>query len=150
MSVLIPSKDVFNYVGVSMDRCIYGSEVNEWFHDSMRNHFNKCGDIDKEQVRLVESWMRLNDLSYCCKYGEAPNKSYKWRRNFTHKEVTVYQLLKYIQCIRYNIELCTIQEKMEVTDQMRADENLLRIWADDIAHAIVGQIKEYDAADWSH
>lgn len=148
MSILIPSKNVFNYIHSGLERAAYRNECDEWYSQVIRSHF-RHKDIDKESRRLIESWQELNLLSYNIKYQQNTAETItKFRPTFTHKEMEVNQLLKYVQCVQYNIEPGTIEDLMEMTSQQKDDLKLLQEWEIDIAGAIVNQLPEYKKATW--
>jgi hypothetical protein len=149
MSVLIPNDEVFNYLCSGLERAAYTRTCDEWWSHRIHSHF-KDKDIETESRRLVESWMQLNDWSYSFKYGEEVETQIKLRRKTLHKPMQVHQLLKYAQCVDYNIEKDTIEcAGNKLTKQGKSDLWLLRQWILDIAMSIIGQIPEYKEAKWS-
>lgn len=148
MSVLIPNDEVFNYLYHGLETAAYKSVCDEWFSSKIRSHF-KDKDIETEGRRLVESWMTLNDLSYAVKYKGDVEVKLKLRRKAIHKPMQVHQLLKYVQCVDYNIEKSTIEEVRTLNNQQKTDLWLLQQWALDIASGIINQTPEYKAATWS-
>jgi hypothetical protein len=94
--------------------------------------------------------MELNDLSFSVRYGEEVETKIKLRRKTLHKQMEIHQLLKYAQCVDYNIEKDTIESAgHKLTSQAKKDLWLLRQWIMDIAMSIIGQTTQYRAATWS-
>lgn len=150
MSVLVPDNKVFNYVHSGLQNAAYNTVINQWYSHSIKSHFRNA-DIETESRRLIESWMELNLLSYYIKYKENRiNIKIKFRPDFTHKEMNECQMLKYLQCINYNIEPCTIEDLMELSQQQKDDLVLLKNWANEMAVSIVGQMPSYKTATWSN
>lgn len=150
MSVLIPNDEVFNYLYSGLERAAYKIECDEWYSNQIMRHF-KDKDIETEARRLVESWMQLNDWSYSIKYGQDVETKIKLRRKTLHKPMEVHQLLKYAQCVSYNIEKETIESAgNKLTSQGKSDLWLLEQWILDIAMSIINQTPEYKTATWSN
>lgn len=105
---------------------------------------------------LVKDWYKMNVLSY----------NYRYNRNVTDIEVdsalsaidswdyetikdkpcSPYQMLKTLQCIRYQIEYDSFNEKEK--DMYRVSLEILNRAINDIMDAIVSQIPEYKEAKW--
>lgn len=149
MSVLIPNDEVFNYIHAGMTRAAYRRVCDEWYSGTMSSHF-KHYDIEKESKRLIESWMELNLLSYHIKYRENRDElQVAFKETYTHKEMQEHQLLKYIQCVDYNIEIETIEDLLEISEQQRKDYKLLKQWCNDVMIAIINETPKYKKATWS-
>lgn len=151
MSVLIPDLKVYNYILNGLQKSAYRSVIDEYYSHCMVRHF-ESKDIDKESKRLVKSWLDMNHKSYQYRYEDGKEEASLWQ--FITKEI-VYtlkplQLLKYIQCVLYNIELDTIKDgEGEVTKQQEDDFKLLDTWREELAFSIINKIPEYDQAKWS-
>ena len=146
---MIPNDEVFNYLYRGLETAAYNRTCDEWWSHRIFSHF-KDKDIETEARRLVESWMQLNDWSYSVRYSEEVETKIKLRRKTLHKEMQVHQLLKYAQCVDYNIEKETIESAgHKLTAQGKSDLWLLQQWILDIAMSIIGQTPEYKAATWS-
>src|SRR5574338_315887 len=101
MSVLIPGKDVFNYVESGLRYAAYNRTCDSLYSPVVSEFFKECGDIETESLKVVTHWMKLNDLSYSIRYNQEPEEKYSLRNSSI--KVEAFQLLKYLQCIEYNI-----------------------------------------------
>lgn len=158
MSVLIPEMKVFEYVQNGFVYAANNRTCDDLFASCI---FHACQEKGMDQIfseakRWVKNLITLNCKSYAARYREkelcdlAP--FYKER---THK-VEALQLLKYLQCIEYNIEMQTIEKgygfdtiKFEVTDQDRKDFALLQRFIADLKDSIIQQLPQYQNAKYS-
>lgn len=150
MSVLIPDLSVYNYILNGLELAAYRKVCDEHYAYCMHLHFERK-EIHKESQRLVKSWLDLNHRSYQYKYENGKKETSLWQFvNIGLTNVRPLQLLKYIQCVLYNIELYTIKENGgEVTKQEEEDYKLLEVWKEHLAFAIIDKLPEYDKAKWS-
>lgn len=159
MSVLVLAPQCMEYIHAGLVKAAYRSSCDIYFSSSIREYF-KDYDIEQESERLVKSWQELNILSFCVAYNEmGANKADTINFRQTH-QVNIYQLLKYITCLIYNIELNTIKRKQSysqgevanvpaLTEFHQEDYALLKAWREDIQAAIIGNIMDYELAHWS-
>lgn len=158
MSVLIPDVDVFSYVRCGLTKTALNRVVDEFYSYSVQKHFRDKGtdQIFNESIRLVKSWCRLNERSYVAAYRHHGESFDDLSEFITEKQydVEAVQLVKYLQCIDYNIEDDTIQEdeakEYQLTEQDKADLKLLRAWIPEVNAAIVHQLPKYEEANWSN
>lgn len=102
-------------------------------------------------VEIVENnyneWLRLNELSYCMRYKEEITEIpyIKWAALGKQKYSNYCQLLKRLQCIRYNIEFDdykpTYQEQ-ECINSLTAIIGELKDW-------IINQLEDYKEAAYN-
>lgn len=145
MSVLTLSPDTYNYIRVGIERAAYNSQCDEFYYYSVKQQCENK-DIQSECLRLVKSWADMNEKSYCLKYNEKFHSLSTFiNPTFTKKPLTPVQLLKYVECLSYNIEL----EHWEQTEQETADYSLLKKLRTEIGAAIIGSLPEYKNAAWS-
>ena len=145
MSVLIPDLTVYNYVQAGIERLAYTNTIDSLWSEPINQHFRNCQNIEEEAERLVLSWLRMNQDSYNEKYPDLQDNIDLiglYKASYTHKPLTAIQLLKYMQCIEYNIE---IQPRGE---QEEKDIELLRSGIIDLMHSITSNMPEYEAAGW--
>jgi len=129
---------------------------------------NYCGTVrdmtEKQIYETVKTWSILNELSYCDKYeGEKFTSLHLFIEESREKSCNIYQLLKWLQCIKYNIELDTIKDKKLLktleskeiasynNEQMIMIKNPLHTldkMIDEISMNIIKEIEEYKNADW--
>ena len=95
-------------------------------------------DKHEEAVRLCREWLRLIEKSYNIRYKEKGGYTYHLLRPVSVPFQPV-QVLKYAQCVSYNIE---------VPGGIR-DHMLLVDWINDMMSAIIGAMPEYKKAKWS-
>jgi hypothetical protein len=105
---------------------------------------------DKECERLVRSWLKLNEDSFLSKYNDKVDGMPPTLLKLTGMmPIRAIQLVKYISCVTYNIELRTIQKMRPVTPQEEHDYALLERWERTLNAAIVAHTQEYKDAKWS-
>jgi hypothetical protein len=157
MSVLIPDMGVFTYVKSGFVYAANNRSIDDKYSESISSH---CRDrfTEEEAVRWTKNLLLLNCKSYAARYRE---KLDDLRPFFKDHNVPIkaVQLLKYLQCIQYNIELRTIENgyseadeksvKFDVTEQDRKDVKLLDDFIRDIQYSIVSQMPEYANAKYS-
>lgn len=146
MSVQTLSPENLNYIKIGIERAAYNNQVNDFYYYPIHLHF-KDKDIEKESKRLISSWADLNMKSYCLKYKDDNfvNMADFMGHYPTKKPLKAIQLLKYVECLSYNIE----PEHWELTEQEKQDLALLNKTKDAIAYAIVGSLPEYEKAAWN-
>lgn len=147
MSVLIPDLEVYNYVNAGIEKMAFNHTVNEFYSYEISRHFKNCPDIEEEAKRLTLVWLSLNQNSYNKRYPaekDEINLCGMYYKTFTKKPLTACQLLKYLNCIEYNIEIKPADE------QTKKDLQLLTDVIDDLKGAIIGELPEFKAATWSN
>lgn len=149
MSVLIP------------DLKIYQAVASKMFDASFRttcdiNHFSSCfsftNPLTEDRIwKLVKTWLTLNENSCDARYREESNQkplTFFLKERFVSAPDT-YQFLKWLQCIKYNIELSTIETVREITEDEREAYKFLSRLIDEAKMAIIDSLPEYKAATWS-
>jgi len=142
MSVLIPDLKVYNYIQAGIEKLVYNNVIDDFHSHSINRHFHNCPDIEKEAARLTLAWLELNQKSYNERY---PNEKDNinlcgfYYQTTTHRPLTAIQLLKYLQCIEYNIE---------IEDESK-DLQLLKDCINDLQNSIINNMEEYKNAKWS-
>lgn len=93
----------------------------------------------KDVKALVTSWFELNCLSYSIRYNENVST---YGPNFEKKaeKLSNIQLLKSLECIRYNIEF----DKEEEHTSVRKLEKFITLMKD----IIIEDLVEYQTAQW--
>ena len=144
MSVLIPDLQVYNYIQTGLQRLAYNNIVDDLFSNTVNKYFRNCPDYEKEAERLVLSWLKMNIESYNkrCQVKETTDLIGLYYPTFPHKDLTACQLLKYLQCVEYNIEI--VPKDL----QQRKDLQLLKDCIDDLLNSIVHNLPEYNKATW--
>jgi len=143
MSVLVPDLQVYNYLQAAVERMAFNRTVDDFFSQSISSHFQNCPDISKEAKRLILSWLNLNQWSYNKRYPDEQdniNLCGMYREDVTHKPLTAIQTLKYLQCVRYNIEI--------EPDLFKKDLRLLNECIIDLQGSIIGNMEEYKKSTW--
>jgi hypothetical protein len=144
MSVLILDTPQINYIRAGIERAAYNTQVNEWYYYCIASHMRNR-DIETESLRLARSWAALNDKSYSYKYKETyTDNTDEIQAKGPFKPLNPVQLLKYVQCLIYNIE----PEHFAMTEQEQADYDLLKKLELNICTAIIGNTQEYKDAQW--
>lgn len=158
MSVLVMNPKCFEYIRCGLILAAYRTTVDAFHSGAIYAHF-KNRDVETEATRLIKSWAALNDLSFCVAYNQKGDSLCEFNGPRTYQIIPV-QLLKYVECLLYNIELETIASKKSyssgtvqnvpnVTNLMREDHALLKAWCGDIKDRIIGNLLEYELAHWS-
>lgn len=159
MSVQIPDFKIFQYVEMGFYVTVNNSVINDLYTHSTREHCrNKLAD--KEATRWIKNLLLLNCKSYSARYREPLGDYHKLYTSIFRvgKLITVEAcpLLKYLECIEYNIEMSTIENgyftdsiKFELSEQDRKDFALLQAFRVDLTKAIVSQLPTYQNAKWA-
>jgi hypothetical protein len=135
MSVLVLPHDVFSYIHSGLKKAAYETEVTTMHSPTVYSYF-KNRDIQKESKELVKQWLTMNEQSYNIRYNDSGTSSNVFHPKWIKTEPN--QLLKYLICLEYNIELPT-SEPME----------LLKNWIHDLMIGITCQNELYKNAKWS-
>ena len=96
-------------------------------------------DVEK----TFETLRNMNHKSYAVRYDEDDDSEelpYAYVPN--NVKINEFQLLKYLQCIEYQIELDTMNFNE------RRSLSLLKEWIKNLMSGIVYNIKEYKDAEW--
>lgn len=93
--------------------------------------------------RTIKELREMNIKSYSIRYNEDVD-AFDFQPNVRTEKINVYQLLKYLQCIRYQIEI----------DKPNFDEkialNYLDEWIEMLKSGIISNIPEYANAKWAN
>lgn len=144
MSVLMVDLEVFNYVRSGIEKAAYNTTVNDFYFYSVQTYFDNK-DIQAEAIRLVKSWCKMNEQSYCIRYKETNDNLHEFIKiTFTHKPITSIQFIKYLQAILYNIEAEAVKE------EDKPDLILLERILSDAQAAYINNLEEYKKANWSN
>lgn len=158
MSVLIPDMVVFQYIENGLVYAANNGTIDDRFSEYARAYFQKK-DVNVEAKRVTKNLLLLVNKSYAAHYREKIIPSVDlYYKSATHF-VKGCQLLKYLQCVRYQIEVHTIEHGYSevdpnriifvLSDQDKADIKLLDKMITDLAFSIVNQITEFKNAKWS-
>jgi len=151
MSVLFLDPKVFEYVADKINSYKFSKQADI-------NHCSTLSIEDQSEAqKLVVNWAKLNELSYNYHYNE-PEKQptlYKFINFSNYYKVDTYQFLKYLLCIRYNIELHTIQggrngfSGQPIEQELKDSFDTLNKAIEEIKQAIINELTEYKTANWS-
>ena len=141
MSVLVPDMKVFQYVHAGILKAAYNSTIDSFYSYSVVKHFKGCVDFEAEADRIIKSWMNLNEFSYNVRYKEESKTLLSEFFTSSFVNLNPFQLLKYLECLNYNIEISP--------ELFKADLQLLKAFTIEITSAIVSNMPEYKAAKWS-
>ena len=144
MSVLIPDLKVYNYIANGLQDVAY---TNSGAYRSYSTHqYLMKNDIPVSQQadRIVRGWIELNEITYCNRYREPYTGLEKlFQGNLSHKPMNACQLLKYLECVDYNID-----EDITTSDQQKEWLQLLKTWMLELAESIAHNTKEYKKASY--
>lgn len=138
MSVLVPDHEIFNHLYNAMVHSAISTTVDSRYSYVMSRHMNNHTDKHEEAARLCREWLRLIEKSYNIRYKEKGGYTYHLLKPVSVPFQPV-QVLKYAQCVSYNIEIF----------RRNKDYKLLVAWINDIKGAIIGAMPEYKDAKWS-
>lgn len=156
MSVLIPENIVFEYVENGFSYAANNTIIDDRYSETIRQH---CKDKDFyiEAKRWTKNILLLVYKSYAARYNEelGPIEFYKTKIHF----VNGLQLLKYLECLCYQIEIYTIEhgyneadpsfKKFVLSDQDKTDYKILCDFIADLRICIISQLTDYKNAKWS-
>ena len=135
MSVLCPDPKVYEAIYHKMCAYTFNKTVDI-------NYCSVFSSVTFEQIQeFVTSLCDLNEQSYNKRYnkqtkaGEELSKFINFR--FKNPKINTYQMLKYLQCIQYNIELK--HENVLILDKA----------INEISHRIINELPEYQTAKYS-
>jgi hypothetical protein len=146
MSVLVPDFKVYNYIQAGIEKIASNSIINDFYSYSIQHHFQNCPDTPKEIKNVILSWLNLNQWSWDKKYlkeDETPTDLTEFYSSpLMSFNVSSVQLLKYLQCIDYNIEI-----KPE-DGYHKTRLRLLKDCINDLQRSIISNLPEYKEAQW--
>ena len=128
------------------------------------NYCSTAGHMTENQVKeTVKYWSILNELSYSDKYKEEFDNLHEMiDYSYNGKTPDTYQTLKWLECIRYNIEIetiksesiCNTMQEKEITGwnsnvNIENPMTILDRIIDEIKSQIIGAIPKYENARWN-
>lgn len=149
-----------------LDIKTYEQVLNRLFHycQNSESGINNCEYIRSQTstmadfqykewiLSLVRGWYKLNDKSYATKYTEGnatPEVADFINFKNTTKPINSFQCLKFLHCIRYNIELDTIgRGKLSIEEKHEYGE--LEKIISSIQDSIISSLPQYDSSNWSN
>ena len=144
MSVLMIDVDVYTHVYRKLIQYQFNSQCDINYCETFRR-------LSEKQIeKLVRTWCDLNEESYNCKYEEPDNKmklSEFIDFEFNNSKTSTYQLLKWLECINYNIETYTI-DRLLTEYELKAIDTLHK-GIEEIKSVIIKEIPAYKEAKWS-
>ena len=146
MSVQTLGLEINNYVFNGLLKIAFNKTHDSFYSDKAYRHF-EMKDPSTESTRLIKSWMDLNESTYDTQYDEEPNPtplSYFFEGTLFVVE-SAHQLVKYLQCIDYNIEA----KILELTEQDKSDIQFLKDLIIDLLDSIVKNTPEWQNAKWA-
>lgn len=114
---------------------------------------NLCGWRFEKLDSFIKDLCLLNSLSYSARYKEESFTDYCVFLDFyKYSNISCYQLLKYLHCICYNIEIDTIKESKfssNLTDKMLDSYKILHESIDNLTSSIINNLPEYKSAKYA-
>ena len=151
MSVLVPDLKIYE--------AVYQKALDYSFRKTCDiNYCHTFREISEKKLQQhVKNWLYLNELSYIRRYEDGKKPELHEFLTFRRSgNVNTYQMLKFLNCIRYNIEIETIkngktgaEEPIEISFDMMESYNLLQKAIEEIMCVIIGEIDQYQEAKWS-
>lgn len=150
MSVLVHDLEVYE--------AVYDRAVSYQFNKTCNiDYCHTLSLLDNELKEHVKNWFYLNEWSYNRKYEEGnklPELPELLTFRYTKDKINVYQMLKYLHSILYNIELTTIKkgrlnkENLEIPAHLINSYNILEKAIGEIQTTIIANMPEYQKANW--
>lgn len=150
MSVLVLEPESFEGIYSKMKSYTFRKQCD------INYSFVLCNCTDTELKRLIESWVWLNEMSYIRAYREDSEPTlFQFLRLGRADTPNTYQTLKWLECLRYNIEIDTIRHGRDSSDgkrmikrQVKKDYDTLIRVIDDIRGAIIAELDDYKNSKW--
>lgn len=150
MSVLVPDLKVYD--------AVFEKAWSYGFHKVCDiNYCNTLSFNNEETLKNhVKNWLWLNEMSWIRRYedGDKPNLA-DFLTFRSKKHINTYQMLKYLHCIDYNIEIETIQTGKTgyetpflIPDDKMESYRLLKKAIEEIQGVIILEIEEYKEAKY--
>lgn len=99
-------------------------------------------------IKLLNDLYKINLDCWNERYKDQIEYKYTIKKyNFT-PDISNYQCLKWLQCLKYNIEAEYIKDKQSINFQFKIDT--LKCIINCLKDFIIRTNKEYDSASWSH
>lgn len=144
MSVIVHSPEVFSQIYVKAIDYTFKKQCD----------MNYCSTFGRMTEKQIENTIRilcdLNCESYEKRYKEEP-QSPKLSEfivfRFSGKTINTFQMLKYLECIHYNIEINTIARQL--TPEEKDAMNVLHKAIEEIKSRIISEMEEYRDAAWT-
>lgn len=150
MSVLVPNLEVYN--------AIFNKAISYTFNKVCDiNYCYTLGKLTENTIKKnILNWLWLNEMSYNRRYREDNEPYLHQLMEFKNAEtINTYQMLKYLNCIEYNIELNTIetghdgmQPKIEIPPDKKESYSILKKAINEIQNVIISEIDEYKNAKY--
>lgn len=149
MSVLLVDEKVFEAVYDKIIQYTNNKVVNV-------NYCNALGGMtEKEAKKFVCDLLLLNVASFHAKYYDAEafkNPANVLKLNRKVGTISSVQMLKYLQCIRYNVEVSAICYKFpaDITSSMPVDSlRILKNAIQEISQRLIEEFTDYRDCKWS-
>lgn len=151
MSVLVLDLEVYEAIYKKACEYQYNRECNI-------EYCNTLSENEDYLKTVVRDWLYLNELSHSRRYREEEEPNLAAFLTFKGgKKINAYQMLKYLQCLEYNIEIESIktgfdgmQKKINISDTMMHSYKKLNSAIKEISQTIIAQLSEYKKANWSN
>jgi hypothetical protein len=112
-----------------------------------RNGLYSIRAWEKERVRgFVNVLFDLNHECVCAQYGD--NREVYQRSRTPVKEINQFELLKAINCLRYQCEIEGLENFRELTDVETKAWDLLEDIRMELMQRIINNNSSYEKADW--
>lgn len=152
MSVIVADIEVFEYVAAGLHKMAFNNTINEWYNSPFYNYcIGPNIGPSTECLRMVKNWCRLNEQSYNIRYKE-PLKAELFEfiefRPSKYK-LDPFQMLRYLEFIRYNIEDDQDFKTMFCDSKGIRDMEWLEAFITGLRIGIINQMPAYKLAKWA-
>lgn len=151
MSVLVPDLKIYD--------AVFEKALKYTFHNVC--DINYCGILGRQTENQLKkhvcNWLWLNEMSYIRRYQDGSKPDLGDFLTFkSNANINTYQMLKYLECIKYNIEIETIktgktgnETPFLIPDEKMESYNLLEKASEEIQCTIISQLPKYKSAKWA-
>ncbi len=152
MSVLVPELKVFEQILRRVD--------SFKFHKTCDiNYCNALSLEEKGARNFVENILHLNELTHIRTYEEEQPETMLFEMlnlSGNAKRVDTVQLLKFLQCVSYNIDLLTVrtgrrgQDSHEISQDLLSSHELLLKAIEELKDTIIKELTDYNAKSYAN
>jgi hypothetical protein len=150
MSVQIIGRDASQY--------LLSHAIKQSYNKTVDINYSYCiaalcrgKNLETELPAFIECLIELNEVTYSIKYKDKFQNLAQFYalKAISNQNTNTFQALKFAQCLRYNIEIPTIQGIRELTKLEEKAILHLDVWIADMQCAIINELPEYNESKWN-
>jgi len=147
MSVLVPDLEVFERIFKKVNSFQYRKECDINYCYT----FSAAIQSEKKAGEFVKNILELNELSYIKRYREEkePVLQNMLKLDLKADSIETLQLLKYLNCINYNIEIDTIKtgcngtENNTIKPELIKSYELMKLAIQELQYTVINELTNY-------